>query len=134
LAAGDWLNCRDRGALIRDYVWLGLGPIAVIEGGVTSFVRTDHIGRPVFATNTAGVKVWTATYDPFGAVRTTTDTPIAARFPASGSTPNPACTRTGCGIMTQRQGATRAKPSICRRHLPHIDLETCHLPDLAVER
>jgi RHS repeat-associated protein len=35
----------------------------------------------VFATNTSGVKVWTASYDPFGAVRTTTGTPIAARFP-----------------------------------------------------
>jgi YD repeat-containing protein len=47
------------GALIREYVWLGWEPVAVIEGGVTSFVRTDHIGRPVFATNTTGVKVWT---------------------------------------------------------------------------
>jgi RHS repeat-associated protein len=35
----------------------------------------------VFATNTSGVKVWTASYDPFGAVRTTTGTPIPARFP-----------------------------------------------------
>jgi RHS repeat-associated protein len=69
------------GALIREYVWMGWEPVAVIEGGVTSFVRTDHIGRPVFATNTAGVKVWTATYDPFGGVRTTVGTPINARFP-----------------------------------------------------
>jgi RHS repeat-associated protein len=69
------------GALIREYVWLNWEPIAVIEGGVTSFIRTDHIGRPVFATNTAGVKVWTATYDPFGGVRTVTGTPISARFP-----------------------------------------------------
>jgi RHS repeat-associated protein len=35
----------------------------------------------VFATNTAGVKTWTASYDPFGGVRTTTGTPINARFP-----------------------------------------------------
>jgi RHS repeat-associated protein len=60
---------------------MGWEPIAVIEGGVTYLVRTDHIGRPVFATNTSGVKVWTATYDPFGGVRTTTGTPINARFP-----------------------------------------------------
>ena len=53
----------------------------MIEGGVTSLVRTDHIGRPVFATNTAGMKVWTASYNPFGGVRTTTGTPIPARFP-----------------------------------------------------
>jgi RHS repeat-associated protein len=53
----------------------------MFEGGVTSFVRTDHIGRPVFATNTTGVKTWTASYTPFGGVRTTTGTPISARFP-----------------------------------------------------
>jgi RHS repeat-associated protein len=46
-----------------------------------SFVRSDHIGRPVFATNTASTKVWTASYLPFGGVRTTTGTPITARFP-----------------------------------------------------
>jgi YD repeat-containing protein len=84
------------GALIREYVWLNWEPIAVIEGGVTYLVRTDHIGRPVFATNTSGVKVWTATPahagvrvrsagkqstglfsdppHPFGGVRTTTGT------------------------------------------------------------
>jgi RHS repeat-associated protein len=55
--------------------------VAVIEGGVTSLVRTDHIGRPVFATNTNGVKVWTASYTPFGGVRTVTGTPVNARFP-----------------------------------------------------
>jgi RHS repeat-associated protein len=53
----------------------------MFEGGVTSFVRTDHIGRPVFATNTTGVKTWTASYTPFGGVRTMTGTPISARFP-----------------------------------------------------
>jgi hypothetical protein len=45
------------GALIREYVWNGWDPIAVIEGGVISFVRADHIGRPVFATNSSGTKV-----------------------------------------------------------------------------
>jgi RHS repeat-associated protein len=70
------------GALIREYVWLGWEPVAVIEGGVVSYIRTDHIGRPVFATNsTTGVKTWTASYDPFGGVRTTTGSPISARFP-----------------------------------------------------
>jgi RHS repeat-associated protein len=56
--------------------------VAVIEGGVVSYIRTDHIGRPVFATNsTTGVKTWTASYDPFGGVRTVTGAPISARFP-----------------------------------------------------
>jgi RHS repeat-associated protein len=69
------------GALIREYVWFNGAPLAVIEGGVTTFIRTDHIGRPVFGTNTTGTKVWTAAYHPFGGVRTTTGTPITLRFP-----------------------------------------------------
>jgi RHS repeat-associated protein len=69
------------GALIREYVWLDGAPLAVIEGGVVNFIRTDYIGRPVFATNAAGTKTWTASYLPFGQVRTTTGTPIALRFP-----------------------------------------------------
>jgi RHS repeat-associated protein len=69
------------GALIREYIWLEGAPIAVVEGGVISFVRSDHIGRPVFATNSTGVKVWTAAYLPFGGVRVTTGTPPTARFP-----------------------------------------------------
>jgi RHS repeat-associated protein len=40
-----------------------------------------HIGRPVFATNATGVKTWTATYQPFGGVHTTTGAPPTNRFP-----------------------------------------------------
>ena len=69
------------GTLIREYVWNGWEAIAVIEGGVISYVRTDHIGRPVFATNSTGAVVWTNTYLPFGGVRTTTGIPPDARFP-----------------------------------------------------
>ena len=69
------------GALIREYVWLNGEPLAVIEGGVVNYIRVDHIDRPVFATNSAGTKTWTATYLPFGEVRTTSGTPIALRFP-----------------------------------------------------
>jgi RHS repeat-associated protein len=75
-----FLNYRD-GALIREYVWNGWDPIAVIEGGVVSYVRADHIGRPVFATNATGVKVWTATYSPFGGVHTSTGALPPNRFP-----------------------------------------------------
>ena len=72
---------QSTGALIREYVWNGWDPIAVIEGGVVSFMRADHIGRPVFATNSAGAKVWTATYTPFGGVHVSTGAPPSARFP-----------------------------------------------------
>jgi RHS repeat-associated protein len=41
----------------------------------------SHISRPVFATNASGVKVWTATYTPFGGVHTSTGALPTARFP-----------------------------------------------------
>jgi hypothetical protein len=36
--------------LLREYVWAGDRILAVIEDGAIHHVRTDHIGRPVFAT------------------------------------------------------------------------------------
>jgi RHS repeat-associated protein len=69
------------GALIREYVWNGWDPVAVIEGGTIYYVRADHIGRPVFATNSTGVKVWTATYTPFGGVHVSTGALPPNRFP-----------------------------------------------------
>ncbi|NSX55968.1 hypothetical protein [Parasulfitobacter algicola] len=55
--------------------------MAMVEGGAVYFVRTNHIGRPVFATDTSGAKVWEASHLPFGGVETTTGTPINLRFP-----------------------------------------------------
>ena len=55
-------------------------PVGVVEGGQIFFVRTDHIGRPVFATNDLGVKVWEVSYLPFGGVHTSTGG-IGLRFP-----------------------------------------------------
>ena len=69
------------GALIREYVWLDWEPLAVIEGGTIFYVRADHVGRPVFATNASGAKVWTMSFDPFGTLIASTGIPIAARFP-----------------------------------------------------
>ncbi len=54
--------------LPREYVWMDGIPVAVIENDQVYFIRTDHIGRPVFATDTSGAKVWEATYLPFGGV------------------------------------------------------------------
>jgi hypothetical protein len=48
----------------------------VIEGGQVYRVRTDPIGRSVFATNSAGTVVWTASWLPFGGVRVKTGAPL----------------------------------------------------------
>ena len=67
--------------LLREYIWMNGLPVAVVENGVVYYVRTDHIGRPVFATDSIGTKVWEATYYPFSEVHATTAPPIALRFP-----------------------------------------------------
>ena len=67
--------------LLAEYVWLNGQPIAAISGGATYFVRSDHIGRPAFATDGAGAVVWDASYKPFGEVDASTGTPINLRFP-----------------------------------------------------
>ena len=69
------------GTLIREYVWLDWEPLAVIEGGTIFYVRADHIGRPVFATNSSGAKVWTMSFDPFGTLIASTGNPVPARLP-----------------------------------------------------
>ncbi len=67
--------------LLREYIWMGDVPIAVVENDQFYLIRTDHIGRPVFATDVSGAKVWEATYLPFGGVHASTGDPIKLRFP-----------------------------------------------------
>ena len=66
--------------LIREYIWMDDRAVGVVEGGSIFYIRTDHIGRPVFATNDLGLKVWQASYLPFGGVHTSTGG-IDLRFP-----------------------------------------------------
>jgi RHS repeat-associated protein len=56
-------------------------PVAVVENGQVYYVRTDHIGRPVFATDSTGAKVWEVSYLPFGGVHVATGANIDLRFP-----------------------------------------------------
>ena len=81
IAEFDFDPVAGTSTLIREYVWFEGKPVAVVEGGVVYFVRSDHIGKPVFATDGAGAKVWEATYLPFGGVHTSSGSPIALRFP-----------------------------------------------------
>jgi RHS repeat-associated protein len=67
--------------VIREYIWLDGRPLAVLEGGAVYYIRADHIGRPVFATDGAGTKVWEVSYLPFGGVHVSSGLPVDARFP-----------------------------------------------------
>ena len=56
-------------------------PVAVVENDQVYYIRTDHIGRPVFATDSTGAKVWEVSYLPFGGVHVSTGANIDLRFP-----------------------------------------------------
>ena len=78
---GNRIAEYDGSTLMREYVWLNGTAIAVIEGGVTYYIRTDHIGRPEFATDDVGTVVWKATYLQFGGADTSSGSNIDLRFP-----------------------------------------------------
>jgi RHS repeat-associated protein len=71
------------GAFTREYIWLGDTPLAINEGATLSYVHPDHLDRPVAMTTSGGQAVaWSAKYDPFGNVVTTTNpTAMPLRFP-----------------------------------------------------
>lgn len=54
--------------MLREYIWLGWEPIALVQGGAVQAGTADHIYRPTFATNAAWDVVWAQSYDPFGRV------------------------------------------------------------------
>ncbi len=58
------------GNLIREYVYLNGAPLAQIDdvssSDVLTYLHTDHLGTPRFATNTGGTQVWAANADAFG--------------------------------------------------------------------
>jgi hypothetical protein len=39
------------GVVLREYIWVGGRPLAVVEGGQTYWLSWDRIGRPVMASN-----------------------------------------------------------------------------------
>jgi hypothetical protein len=66
------------GTAIREYVWLGDLPVAVLDGSATPtnptllWVLTDHLKRPILMYNLARVQQWKAVYEPFGATASIT--------------------------------------------------------------
>ena len=81
IAEHDYDEAGGTSTLIREYIWASGTIVGVVENGALYFVRTDHIGRPVFATDDSGAKVWEASYLPFGGVETSTGANSDLRFP-----------------------------------------------------
>ena len=54
--------------LLREYIWRG----GRQYHWAIAFISSDSIGRHIFATDALGVKVWEASYLPFGGVHSST--------------------------------------------------------------
>lgn len=86
LAEYDYDPSTQASTLLREYIWMDGELVGVAEpgsgNGTISFVRTDQIGRPVFATQDSSMnKVWEASYLPFGGVHVSNGSLIDLRFP-----------------------------------------------------
>ncbi len=55
------------GGTIRETVYLGNTPVAVISGGVVSYIHTDHLNAPRAIVDGTGKTVWRWDSEPFGA-------------------------------------------------------------------
>ena len=63
-----------QGNTIRDYIYLGGEPLALIENNTIYYYHNDHIGTPQFLTGNNQQTVWAADYDPFGKATISTET------------------------------------------------------------
>jgi RHS repeat-associated protein len=70
------------GAIVREYLWLDDLPVAVVNGTSLYHVVTDHLYRPIAMFDDAGTEVWSAVWEPFGALHSVTGAlTLDARFP-----------------------------------------------------
>lgn len=78
---------KTSGALLRDYVWLGDRPLAVIDpngsgGDNVSYVHADHLNCPIALTDASKTVVAAFTWLPFGRSYTSSGTVgLDLRFP-----------------------------------------------------
>ncbi len=49
-----------------DVLYFAGRPVATLAAGVLTYLTTDHLGTPVFATDAAGAEVWQGGFEPFG--------------------------------------------------------------------
>lgn len=63
----------ERGRVTREYVYLGHHPVALIEGGRTYWIHTDHLGAPIAVTDEGRRVIWRSELQPFGEARVDPD-------------------------------------------------------------
>lgn len=54
------------GKVVREYVYLGHHPVAMLDHGTAYWIHTDHLGTPVAVTDKDQRVVWRAQHEPFG--------------------------------------------------------------------
>ena len=54
--------------ILYEYVWFNGHPVAQVDGGVTHWTFTDHLGTPILQTDTNAAMFWRAEYEPFGRI------------------------------------------------------------------
>ena len=73
------------GNMLREYVYLNGQPLAQIDdvssSDVLTYLHTDHLGTPRYATNTSGSQVWAWSSDAFGVGTPTGSATVNLRFP-----------------------------------------------------
>jgi RHS repeat-associated protein len=72
------------GTMIREYVYLNGEPLAQIDSGspeVLTYLHTDHLGTPRYATNTSGAQVWSWNNDAFGVSTPSGSVTVNLRMP-----------------------------------------------------
>ncbi len=75
------------GDTVREYIWLGDMPIAVVAdvntvSPIIYYVHADHLNRPVMMTDGLKANVWEAVWLPYGAAHSITGAAsLDARFP-----------------------------------------------------
>jgi RHS repeat-associated protein len=75
------------GNTLREYVWLGDTPLAVVDNVPTTpaifYVHTDHLMRPLRMTDASAALAWSVAYEPFGTVASVNaiSSSIDLRFP-----------------------------------------------------
>ena len=73
------------GTILREYVWLGDMPLAVMEGdGTVNFIHCDHLNTPQKMTDGKQAVVWDREQKPFGETTTITTGATAPKLTASG--------------------------------------------------